>query len=85
MTSKNPLESWRVENGLSVMTVSKRLCVSRKTWYQWIGGGALPQDGAATRIQAATGVTRSQLMAWKEAQQALRGPALPAEPCEVAA
>jgi hypothetical protein len=68
VTSKNPLECWRVENSLSVIAVSRLLFVSRKTWYEWIGGRSIPSDRTATLILAQTGVTRSQLMAWKEAQ-----------------
>lgn len=68
MTSENPLECWRAENNVSVVTVAKLLCVSRKTWYQWIGGCALPQEAQAKKIEAVTGVTRLALLGWAQEQ-----------------
>lgn len=69
MSSQNPLLAWRTAKAYSVADAAAVCQVARTHWYKY-ERGALPQDGAATRIQAATGVTRSQLMAWKEAQLA---------------
>jgi predicted transcriptional regulator len=67
MSSPNPLLEWRTSKAYSVATAAAMCQVARTHWYKY-ELGALPQEGVATRIQAQTGVTRSQLMAWKEAQ-----------------
>jgi transcriptional regulator with XRE-family HTH domain len=72
MSSINPLEQWRLDKNISVIDLCERLEVSRGHMYALLAGKNLPQPGQATRIQAKTGVTRSQLLAWQESQSAVQ-------------
>lgn len=78
MSRANPLFVWRQEHGLSVAQAAKACQVSRTYWYEY-EAGVLPQAKNADRIQAQTGVSRSQLVAWQESAMLSR-----ATGCEVA-
>ena len=38
------IEAERARNGLSVTELSEKLGICRKTYYNWIGRGQIPQD-----------------------------------------
>ncbi|MEN9854957.1 MAG: helix-turn-helix protein [Pseudomonadota bacterium] len=68
MTNLSLLEEWRQRQGLSVTDAAIALKISRKTWYEWIAGRNLPSPARAARIEEKTGIKRSALVAWAEAQ-----------------
>lgn len=38
------IEAERARNGLTVEALTKKLGVSRKTYYNWVSSGKIPQD-----------------------------------------
>jgi transcriptional regulator with XRE-family HTH domain len=68
MSSRNPLEAWRIENNLPKHEAAKRLNVSLGHYYEWAAGRSIPSERRAAAVFIVTGVTRSALVAWQEAQ-----------------
>jgi hypothetical protein len=68
MASVNPLEAWRRHTDLTAAGAARALNVSRKQWYEWVAGTALPTPSRSELILRETGVSRSALLQWQEGQ-----------------